>query len=64
MNINYLSNFVGWLRNPYDSNKVLFLKPTKSKQTEKTVNLYISAVTNFYDYLFRSQELSKKSLKK
>ncbi|MCA1075159.1 tyrosine-type recombinase/integrase [Clostridium bowmanii] len=57
VNINNLSDFVGWLRNPYESSKVLILKATKSKRTEKTVNLYISAVTNFYDYLFRSEEI-------
>lgn len=57
VNINILSDFVGWLRNPYENNKVVNLKPTKSKRTEKTVNLTITVVTNFYDYLYRTEEI-------
>ena len=58
VNINTLSNFVGWLRNPYENNKVVTLKPTKAKRTEKTVNLTITVVTNFYDYLYRTEEIN------
>ena len=58
VNINILSNFVGWLRNPYENNKVVTLKPTKAKRTEKTVNLTITVVTNFYDYLYRTEEIN------
>jgi integrase/recombinase XerD len=61
---NDFSDFVGWLRNPYGSNKVFGLKPTKSKRTEKTVNLYITAVTNFYDYLFRTEEINNNIIEK
>lgn len=57
VNINILSNFVGWLRNPYESNKVVNIKLTKAKRTEKTVNLIITVVTNFYDYLYRTEEI-------
>lgn len=64
VNINDLSNFVGWLRNPYESDKVMSLKPTKAKRTEKTINLIITAVTNFYDYLFRTEEINNDMLKK
>jgi integrase/recombinase XerD len=64
VNINDLSNFVGWLRNPYESNKVVGLKPTKAKRTEKTVNLNITVVTNFYDYLFRTEEINNDMLEK
>jgi len=49
-----LSNFVGWLRNPYESTKVVPQKENLSKRMEKTVNNYITVVTNFYDYLYRS----------
>lgn len=55
VNINILSDFVGWLRNPYENNKVVNLKPIKAKRTEKTVNLTITVVTNFYDYLYRTE---------
>lgn len=58
VNINILSDFVGWLRNPHENNKVVNLKPTKSKRTEKTVNLIITVVTNFYDYLYRTEEIN------
>ena len=57
VNINILSDFVGWLRNPYESDKIVNIKPTKAKRTEKTVNLIITVVTNFYDYLYRTEEI-------
>lgn len=57
VNINILSDFVGWLRNPYEIDKVVNIKPTKAKRTEKTVNLIITVVTNFYDYLYRTEEI-------
>lgn len=55
VNINILSDFIGWLRNSY---KIINLKPTKAKRTEKTVNLIITVVTKFYDYLFRTEEIN------
>ncbi len=64
VNINDLSNFVGWLRNPYESDKVMSLKATKAKRAEKTINLIITAVTNFYDYLFRTEEINNDMLEK
>jgi len=54
-----LAEFVGWLRNPYGSNGVTSLVPVKAKKTERTVNLTITAVTNFYDYLYRNEELPR-----
>jgi integrase/recombinase XerD len=64
VNINILSDFVGWLRNPYENNKVLNIKPTKAKRTEKTVNLTITVVTNFYDYLYRTEEINNDMVNK
>lgn len=64
VNINILSDFVGWLRNPYENNKVVNLKPTKAKRTEKTVNLTITVVTNFYDYLYRTEEINNDMVNK
>ncbi|NFI83074.1 transposase [Clostridium botulinum] len=64
VNINILSDFVGWLRNPYKNNKVVNLKPTKAKRTEKTVNLTITVVTNFYDYLYRTEEINNDKVDK
>lgn len=64
VNINILSDFVGWLRNPHQSNKIINLKTTNAKRTEKTVNLIVTVVTNFYDYLFRTEEMSNDMIEK
>lgn len=64
VNINILSNFVGWLRNPHENNNVVAMKPTKAKRTEKTVNLTITVVTNFYDYLYRTEEIDSNMVEK
>lgn len=64
VNINILSNFVGWLRNPYESTKTIGIKPTRAKRTEKTVNLIVTVITNFYDYLFRTEEIDNNMIEK
>jgi integrase len=64
VNISDLSDFIGWLRNPYNSNKLLSLKPIKAKRTEKTVNLTTTVVTNFYDYLYRTEEINNDIIEK
>lgn len=62
--LDILSNFVGWLRNPCQNNKVLELRPKEPKRTEKTVNLIITVVTRFYDYLFRNEEIENDMVEK
>nr|WP_243449148.1 tyrosine-type recombinase/integrase [Clostridium butyricum] len=64
VNISILSDFVGYLRNPFESNNILGIKPIKAKRTEKTVNLIITAVTNFYDFLFRTEEINNDIIEK
>lgn len=54
VNFEQLSNFVAWLRNPYESNKVVPHKKAKAKRSERTVNIYLTAITSFYDYLYRN----------
>lgn len=54
-----LVEFVSWLRSPFESTKVTPLKPIQAKRTEKTTNLTVTAVTNFYDYLYRNEELPR-----
>lgn len=57
-----LQEFVAWLNSPYGSNKTVALYPEKEKQrkrTAKTVNLTVTVVTSFYDYLYRNEELSR-----
>ncbi|MFC3882397.1 tyrosine-type recombinase/integrase [Bacillus songklensis] len=55
--IRELAEFVGWSRNPYGSIKVTSLQQTRMKRTEKSVNLIITVVTSFYDYLYQNQEI-------
>ncbi len=57
INLQGLAEFVGWLQNPYRNSKVIVATPTTSNLTAKTVNLTITVVTNFYDYLYRNDEL-------
>ncbi|MCI1585233.1 MAG: tyrosine-type recombinase/integrase [Clostridium beijerinckii] len=64
ININILSDFVGWLRNPYKNINTIGIKPIKAKRTEKTVNLTITVVTNFYDYLYRTEEINNDMVEK
>ena len=52
-----MTEFVSWLQNPYRNSKVITASPMTSKLTAKTVNLTITVVTNFYDYLYRNDEL-------
>lgn len=52
-----LVEFIGWLLTPFESTKVTPIKPVKVQRTEKTVNLTITAITDFYDYLYRNEEL-------
>jgi integrase/recombinase XerD len=59
-----LVEFVAWLRSPYDSTKVTSLQPVKAKKTEKTINLTVTAITNFYDYLYRNEELQNDMVEK
>lgn len=58
-----LVEFVAWLRSPYESIKVSSLHPVKAKRTEKTINLTITVVTNFYDFLYRNEEIQNDMLK-
>ena len=54
-----LVEFVSWMRDPYESAKTVHLQPVKAKRTEKTINLTISVVKSFYEYLYRNGELQK-----
>ncbi|ESU33269.1 hypothetical protein G3A_07045 [Bacillus sp. 17376] len=51
--------FVAWLRNPYGATKISPIEKVSSVRTERTVNLTITAVTNFYDFLHRNEALDK-----
>ncbi|MGN4423554.1 tyrosine-type recombinase/integrase [Bacillus cereus group sp. MYBK30-1] len=59
-----LIEFVGWLRSPYKSSKTTPLRQEKAKRTEKTINLTITVIANFYDYLFRNEEIQNDMMEK
>ncbi|MFO1441683.1 tyrosine-type recombinase/integrase [Bacillus sp. Bva_UNVM-123] len=59
-----LVEFVGWLRSPYESSKVTPLQKEKAKRTEKTINLTITVIANFYDYLYRNEEVQNDMMEK
>lgn len=52
-----LGGFVLWLKNPYRSLKVLPVQPVAQARTNRTINLIITAVSGFYDYLWRQDDL-------
>ena len=64
INIHILSDFIAWLRNPYRSNKVITFKNVKSKISNNTINLTITAITNFYEYLYRTEQIEKDIVEK
>ncbi|WP_445677917.1 site-specific integrase [Robertmurraya sp. FSL R5-0851] len=57
ISINLLSDFIIWLKNPYHSIKVTPISESPSNKTAKTINLILTVVTNFYDYLYRTELL-------
>jgi integrase len=52
-----LINFLAWLSTPNQNVKINSFQPVNRKRTEKTINLIVTAIINFYDYLYRNQEL-------
>ena len=62
--LNVLIDFIEYLRNPYENNKIVSFKLTTSKRTEKTVNLITTVITNFYDYLYRTEECNNNLIEK
>jgi site-specific recombinase XerD len=53
-----LGGFVLWLKNPYRSLNVLPVQPVFQARTNRTINLIITAVSGFYDYLWRQDDLA------
>lgn len=53
-----LGGFVLWLKNPYRSLKVLPVQPVAQARANRTINLIITAVSGFYDYLWRQDDLA------
>ncbi|PMC34131.1 hypothetical protein CJ195_24545 [Bacillus sp. UMB0899] len=59
VDLDLLAEFISWLRNPYQSSKVVHFKQTKAKRSERTVNTMLTCVQGFYDYLMRIEEYEK-----
>ncbi len=53
-----LAGFVLWLKNPYRSLKVLPVQPVVQARANRTINLIITAVSGFYDYLWQQDDLA------
>jgi site-specific recombinase XerD len=53
-----LGEFVLWLKNPYRSLKILPVRPVAQARSNRTINLIITAVSGFYDYLWRQDDLA------
>ena len=53
-----LGEFVLWLKNPYRSLKVLPVRPVTQARTNTTINGCLTAVSGFYDYLWRQDDLA------
>lgn len=48
-----LQDYVGWLRNSYDTAKIIKLVPLEASRSAKTINHNITIVLSYYDYLYR-----------
>lgn len=59
-----LVEFVSWLRSPYKSSKVTPFQQEKAQRLEKTINLTITVIANFYDYLFRNEKVPNDTMEK
>lgn len=58
--IEILGNFASWLEMPTILNeKISYLTPMDSARSDQTINIILTAVLGFYDYLARGNELSK-----
>jgi integrase/recombinase XerD len=53
-----LGGFVLWLKNPYRSLKVLPVQPVVQARANTTINNCLTAVSGFYDYLWRQDDLT------
>lgn len=59
VDLNLLSEFIYWLRNPHQNVSVVQIHNTKAKRSERTINTIITCVLSFYDYLMRIEEYEK-----
>ena len=53
-----MAAFIRWLQNPYSNLKIYPISPVMSSRSARTINIVISTVTRFYDYLMRHEDYS------
>lgn len=53
-----MASFMRWLQNPYGSLKVSSIALTTSTRTAQTINIVLSTVIGFYDYIMRHEDYS------
>lgn len=58
--IDNMADFLIWLQSPYKTDNVIPFKqkPIESKRSPRTINIIISTVLDFYDYLMRNENYS------
>jgi integrase/recombinase XerD len=59
VDLNLLGEFIFWLRNPYQSTKIVHIKQVSARRSERTVNTILTCVQGFYDYLMRIEDYEK-----
>lgn len=53
-----MASFMRWLQNPYGSLRVSPIALTTSTRTAQTINIILSTVIGFYDYIMRHEDYS------
>lgn len=53
-----LAEFINWLRLPFASDKVRSHAPVTQARSNATINDYLTALTGFYDYMWRVKEVA------
>jgi len=48
-----LADYIGWLKNPYGTDKIKSIIPLTSSRSARTLNNNITIVLGYYDYLYR-----------
>lgn len=59
VDLELLGTYVGWLRNPYSSDKVIGITEIQAKRSERTTNSMLNCIVCFYEYLYRFEEFNK-----
>jgi len=53
-----MAAFVSWLKSPFSSTRMRTLRPHAQARANRTINLALTAVTSFYEYMRRTGTLS------